>query len=147
MKLPFMTYVIAFNKVSRCDPGFVTDYTYTSPGDLLNNTRSADVNEGGHIKEQCGSPGHFSTTIECWRKPDSETVVAGINFFRTQGSPAVRSLRLLLPARQILLLRFRTVFERSHIVGFPKSAHKTAPAYVTTVTRDLLDRQFRRCEL
>ncbi len=56
MKLPFMTYVIPFNKVSRCDPGFVTDYTYTSPGDLLNNTRSADVNEGGHIKEQCGSP-------------------------------------------------------------------------------------------
>jgi hypothetical protein len=56
MKLPFMTYVIAFNKVSRCDPGFVTDYTYTSPGDLLNNTRSADVNEGGHIKEQCGTP-------------------------------------------------------------------------------------------
>jgi hypothetical protein len=52
MKLRFMTYVIAFNKVSRYDPGFVTDYAYTSPGDLLNNTRSADVNEGGHIKEQ-----------------------------------------------------------------------------------------------
>ena len=56
MKLRFMTYVIAFNKVSRYDPGFVTDYTYTSPGDLLNDTWSADVNEGGHIKEQCGTP-------------------------------------------------------------------------------------------